>query len=187
MTLPIAISVPHAGVLVPREATPYCRLTREQIIKDGDEFAAEIYDLRHEVAEFITTDVARAIVALNRAPDDRRADGVVKSHTIYNEPIYGEPLPESTISLLLDKYYHPYHTRLSNLAARDVLFAIDCHTMVAEAPPIGPNPGTRRPEICLGNLDGHSLPEAWTTILHRTFQDVFPEVEVTVNEPFAGS
>jgi formiminoglutamase len=186
MTLPIAISVPHAGVLVPREAAPYCQLTRQQIIKDGDEFASEIYDLRNEVAEFITTDVARAIIDLNRAPDDRGADGVVKRHTIYNEAIYREPLPESAINTLLDNYYYPYHARLSDLSTGDLLFAIDCHTMAAVAPPIGPHFGTKRPEICLGNLHGRSFPEAWTTILLRTFRDVFPDVDVAVNEPFAG-
>lgn len=186
MTLPIAISVPHAGLLIPEEAAPYCQLTREQIIKDGDEFAAEIYDLRDEVAEFVTTDIARAIIDLNRALDDRSLDGVVKTHTIYNEPIYREPLPESVIQSLLDKYYYPYHARLSELANRDLLFGIDCHTMAAEAPPISPDAGTTRPEICLGNLHGRSFPETWTTILLQSFQDVFPSLEVTLNEPFAG-
>ena len=81
MTLPIAISLPHAGLHVPAEAAPYCQLTREQLSKDGDEGASEIYALQDEVAEFITTDVARAIVDLNRSPDDRRSDGVRPDHS----------------------------------------------------------------------------------------------------------
>lgn len=186
MKLPIAISVPHAGLLVPGEAAPYCQLTRQQIIKDGDEGAAEIYDLRDEVAEYITTDVARAVVDLNRAVDDRRADGVVKTHTIWNEPIYREPLPEDVVTELLDRYYHPYHARLSELSNHGFLFAVDCHTMAAEAPPIGPNPGSKRPEVCLGDVRGQSFPESWTTIIQQCFQDAFAGFQVTLNEPFSG-
>ena len=186
MTLPIAISVPHAGLRIPEEAAPHCQLTPEQILTDGDEFAAEIYDLKDEVTEFITTDIARAIIDLNRAPDDRSPDGVIKTHTIYNEPIYHKPLPESVIGTLLDKYYHPYHACLSELTNRNLLFAIDCHTMAAIAPPIGPDPGTKRPEICIGNLNGRCFPEAWTTILHRSLQHAFPGSAVTLNQPFAG-
>jgi len=186
MKLPIAISVPHAGLLVPDEAAPYCQLTRQQIIKDGDEGAAEIYDLRDEVAEYITTDVARAIVDLNRAVDDRRADGVVKTHTIWNEPIYREPLPEDVVTELLDRYYHPYHARLSEFSGQDLLFAADCHTMAAEAPPIQSNSGSKRPEVCLGNVLGQSFPESWTIILQQCFEDAFAGYNVTLNDPFSG-
>ena len=140
MKLPIAISVPHAGLRVPDEAAPYCQLTHEQIIKDSDEGAAEVYDLRDVVTEFISTDVARAIVDLNRSADDRQLDGVVKTHTIWREEIYREPLREEVIKTLLDKYYFPYHARLRELAIRDLLFAVDCHTMAGEGPPIGPQP-----------------------------------------------
>lgn len=186
MTLPIAVSLPHAGLLVPDEAAEYCQLTLEQIIDDGDEGAAEIYDLKDEVADFVTTEVARAIVDLNRTPDDRRADGVVKTHTIWNVPIYREPLAEGVVQQLLDRYYHPYHARLSELAGRRLLFAADCHTMAAEAPPIGPDPGSKRPEVCLGNANGRSFPETWTTALFECFEDAFAGFEVTLNQPFAG-
>jgi N-formylglutamate deformylase len=186
MTLPIAISVPHAGLQIPDEAARYCQLTSAQITKDGDEFAAEIFDFRPEVSEYITTEVARAIVDLNRAPNDRRPDGVVKTHTIWNEPIYSEPIPDEIIDQLLANHYHPYHRRLSKFSKCDLMFAVDCHTMAAEAPPIGPAPGTKRPEICIGNVQGQSFPASWTTLLHDSFQQAFAPFSVTLNEPFAG-
>ena len=186
MTLPIAISVPHAGVRIPQEAATYCQLTREQIIKDGDEGAAEIYDLQDEVAEFITTDIARAVVDLNRSVEDRGPDGVVKTHTIWKEPVYREPLSRDIIDLLLGRYYRPYHVRLSEVSGCGLRFAVDCHTMAAEAPPIGPDPGAKRPEVCIGNVHGRSFPEAWTTIFHQAFQDAFAGFHVILNQPFAG-
>ena len=186
MTLPIAISVPHAGLLVPEEAVPYCQLTREQIIKDSDEGAAEIYDLKDEVEEFITTHIARAIVDLNRPVDDRRSDGVVKTHTIWNEPIYHKPMPDEVISALIAKYYTPYHLHLSEFPNRPVHFAVDCHTMAAEAPLLSPKPGTARPEACLGNVNGQSFPPAWTKTIYDALLKSFSGFRVTMNRPFSG-
>lgn len=186
MTLPIAISVPHAGIQVPEEIVPYCLLSREQIIKDGDEGAADIYNLQREVAEFISTDIARAIVDVNRSADDRRPDGVVKTHTIWEERIYRKPLPEGIVNTLLDKHYHPYHHRLNGLANRGLLFAVDCHTMAANAPPIGPDSGSERPEVCIGNVNGQSFPQAWTNVLQQCLREAFSGFRVTLNAPFSG-
>ena len=48
--LPILASVPHAGLRVPAEVAPRCRLTPQQIARDGDEHAAAIYDIAAEVS-----------------------------------------------------------------------------------------------------------------------------------------
>ena len=110
MSLPILISLPHAGLKVPKALQDNCLLTTDQIIKDGDEFAQEIYSpLRREVAAFVTTDIARAVLDMNRAEDDIRKDGVVKTHTCWDEPIWRNPLNETTIQWLLDNHHRPYH------------------------------------------------------------------------------
>ena len=153
MNLPLLLSVPHAGLDIPPDVQKYCTLTPEHILQDSDEGAGDIYELRSEVDGFVTTPIARAIVDVNRAEDDRRPDGVVKTHTCWNIPVYRVPLPESIIQSLLSNYYLPYHRQLSQ-AARNVLFGIDCHTMAAVAPPISPDIGQKRPCICLSNADG---------------------------------
>jgi formiminoglutamase len=81
MKLPLIVSVPHAGLTVPEEVRSYCVLTPKQILADCDEGAAEIYNLKSEAAAYITTSVARAIVDMNRAENDRGRDGIVKTHT----------------------------------------------------------------------------------------------------------
>lgn len=43
--LPILVSVPHAGLRVPAGVAPRCRLTPEQIVEDGDDHVAKIYDI----------------------------------------------------------------------------------------------------------------------------------------------
>ena len=185
MTLPLALSVPHAGLTVPAEAAPWCMLTPREIAEDGDAGSGEIYDLRSEVAAFETTRIARAVVDLNRAEDDRSGDGVVKTHTCWSAPVYREPLPESVVQQILAAHYRPYHRRLSSFASPGgVRLAIDCHTMAATGPPAGPDPGVARPWICLSNREG-TCPEAWIRTLGELFETLLGG-PVTLNDPFRG-
>ena len=154
MRLPILVSLPHAGTQIPEEVKKICRLTRRQILEDGDEGAAQIYSpLQDHVKLFETTHIARAIVDLNRAEDDFRKDGVIKTHTCWDIPVYTRPLTTPEIRNLISRYYHPYHRRLSE-AAGNVRLGLDCHTMAAFGPPVGSDPGAERPPMCLSNADG---------------------------------
>ena len=153
MSLPLLLSVPHAGLTVPPEAEPYCVLTEREIAEDGDEGAAAIYDLELAVVAFQTTDIARAIVDLNRAEERsaprRRGED---APPCWNLPVYRAPLPDDTIEWLLDRYHRPYHQRLTELAnERCARLAIDCHTMAAKGPPVGPDSG-QEPTLDLPGL-----------------------------------
>lgn len=184
MTLPLLLSVPHAGLLVPREVEERVILTKQEIIEDGDEGAAEIYwPLEKEVAAFVTTQVARAIVDLNRAEDDRRQDGIIKTHTCWDVPVYRDFPSEDLIRILLEKYYHPYHEKLSHFP-EGIKLGVDCHTMAAQGPPVGPDPGAIRPSVCLSNADG-TCPQEWLESLAECFSKAF-EAEVALNHPFKG-
>lgn len=184
MKLPLLLSVPHAGTRVPPEAASWCILTAEQIAADGDVGAAAIYDLEEEVEARVGTDVARAIVDCNRAADDRRPDGVVKTHTCWDEPVYSRPLPAAVVDRLLARYYHPYHARLRELSSSPIVAGIDCHTMAAEGPPVGPDPGRTRPAFCLSNADGTCSPERIETL--AAILRAESGLEVSINRPFRG-
>lgn len=183
--LPLLASVPHGGVRVPPEAAPYCRLTEDDVRRDGDECASEIYAISTEVEAFVSTEIARAIVDLNRAVDDRRPDGVVKTHTCLDVPVYEPFPPDHVIDGLLESYYHPYHRRLTELAGSGVRLGVDCHTMLAVGPPMGPMAGEERPRICLGDVDGSSCPPEISDALAGALAGAFG-VEVIRNAPFKG-
>jgi len=185
VTLPLLLSVPHAGLRVPPEAEDYCILTAEDVARDGDEGAAEIYrPLRSQVDAFADTEIARAIIDLNRAEDDRRKDGIVKTHTCWDVPVY-EPLPPpAVVEALIRTYYRPYHRNLTRLAGDHLLLAVDCHTMAAKGPPVGPDPGVERPWVCLSNGDG-TCPMEWLEGLKVCFEKEFGP-NVSLNEPFKG-
>ncbi len=187
MKLPFLVSVPHSGLSVPREVQDICILTPEQIYDDSDGGAAEIYyDLENSVEAFLSSDVARAIVDLNRAADDFRKDGVIKTHTCYDIPVYNEFPSQELINQLLADYYHPYHQQLEVLSENSkVKVGIDCHTMAAVGPPIGPDSGKERPLVCISNADG-TCPDERLVELAKCFQKVFPNEKVNINNPFKG-
>jgi formiminoglutamase len=182
--LPFLISVPHGGLRVPDEVADLCILTPEQIAKDGDLGASEIYAVSEKVEAFVAADIARAFVDVNRAEDDRRADGVVKTHTCWNEPVYSEPLREDVVRQLLSQYHRPYHARLTALARSPTRLGIDCHTMAAQGPPVGPDPGRERPWVCLSSADG-TCPPDWMRSLAQSFGEALGR-EPSINRPFKG-
>ena len=185
MTLPLVVSVPHAGLRVPTEVAPVCALTPEEVAADGDGGAAEIYSISAEVGAFVTTDVARAIVDMNRARDDRRADGVVKTHTCWNAGVWRRPLSHAEVAGLLDAYHAPYHEHLSELGlSGEWVLGVDCHTMAATGPPLGPDTGRERPWVCLSTGDG-TCPQEWIDALQDSFRQQL-DGPVKVNDPFRG-
>ncbi len=186
MKLPLLISVPHAGLAVPPEAEPYNALPLDAIRADGDVGASAIYAIDGEVDAFVSTDVARAFVDLNRARDDRHKDGVVKTHTCWDVPVYHTPLPEPVVEHLLDRHWRPFHDRLTDAASPSLVLAIDCHTMAANGPPVGPDPGQRRPELCLSDVNGRSCPAPLFARLRDALAEAFAPFRVAVNEPFRG-
>jgi formiminoglutamase len=179
------VSVPHAGLRVPAEVESVCALSRAEIEADSDGGAGDIYAIGAEVGAFVTTDIARAVLDVNRARDDRRLDGVVKTHTSYKVGVWRRPLSEAEIEGLLDAYYAPYHGQLTGLSLGGRWpLGVDCHTMAAVGPPVGPDPGCERPWVCVSNADG-TCPEEWIETLREGFQQQL-DGPVRVNDPFRG-
>lgn len=194
MTLPILLSIPHGGDRVPPEAADLCAAGPADIWSDGDACTRSIYDLGDAVAAVCSTDIARAIVDLNRARSDRppaNPDGVVKSLTADRVPVWtggGEPSDELARKLI-DRYWQPYHDRLVALAARpDVRIAFDCHSMAEFAPAISPEPGAARPLFCLSNGDGATAPDELLVELADALAGSFecPRSSIGLNDPFSG-
>jgi N-formylglutamate amidohydrolase len=182
--LPLIISVPHAGLRVPPEVADICFLAPQDIMADSDEGAAEIYAIDESVAAFVSTDIARAIVDMNRPPDDFTADGVIKSHTCWDVPVYRTSPSPAFCGELLSKYYHPYHNRLTEAALSGVVLGLDCHTMAEFGPPHGPDQGCKRPRLCLSNAE-ITCSETWLHGMAACLEECF-DSPVSLNHPFRG-
>ena len=192
--LPVLLSIPHGGTRIPEELRDRVCITPRDQFDDSDACTVDIYDLGEDVARVVTSDIARAFVDLNRAPDDRpprNPDGVVKTATCFNRTIYrpGREPDDAVTQRLLDRYHTPYHAELAAaVATRDIALALDCHSMLASAPPISSHPGRPRPLFCLSNRDGATAPrtmvEALASAIGRAFE--IPPAEIGVNHPFKG-
>ena len=192
MKFPVLISIPHCGQSVPEELKDHNTLNPIDILADSDAFTDAIYDIGKEGFPVIKTAIARAFVDLNRAPDDLppdNPDGVVKSHTCYNVPVYSEDfIPKGDLlKNVLSKYYQPYHNKIKEICKLgDILLALDCHSMASISPPVAPDSNKKRPLICLGNIQGQSCNEEVTKKLAESLSFGFsvPVADITVNEPF---
>ncbi|MGP8320398.1 MAG: N-formylglutamate amidohydrolase [Methanosarcinaceae archaeon] len=201
---PLLISIPHGGDTIPPEVADIVSITGRDIFYDGDALTREIYDFGTRVDAVIETPIARAIVDVNRAFDDRppeNPDGVVKTVTTDGTPVYTEGMfpDDALVDELLQRYYFPYHERLGNLLTnRNIKLALDCHSMLERSPPISDKPDLPRPLICLSNRGGRggmpvrgrgpvTCPPEWIRALAESLRQAFAGVgRVAMNDPFAG-
>ncbi|RZN41086.1 MAG: N-formylglutamate amidohydrolase [Methanosarcinales archaeon] len=201
---PLLISTPHGGGTIPPEVAGAVSITERDIFYDGDALTREIYDFGKRVDAFIKMPIARAIMDVNRASDDRapaNPDGVVKTVTTCGTQIYREGMfpDEALVEDLLQKYYFPYHKQLGDLLdGSDIRLALDCHSMLERSPAASDKPDMPRPLICLSNRgDSEGLPvrgrgpvtcpPEWIRALAESLGQTFSGGgRVAINDPFAG-
>ncbi|KPK72642.1 hypothetical protein AMJ87_04225 [candidate division WOR_3 bacterium SM23_60] len=201
---PFLISIPHGGDGIPPEVADNVNITQEDVFYDGDTLAQDLYDFKDRVAALVAMPIARAILDVNRAPDDQppdNPDGVIKTVTLQGKPVYKEGFfpGNDVVHTLLKNYYFPYHEKITALLkSSQIRLAFDCHAMLECAPSIDTNPGQARPLVCLSNGgDERGAPakkkssitchREWIQALAESFKHVFTtKGNVTVNNPFTG-
>lgn len=192
--LPFLVSIPHGGTSVPWEIENDVCITPRDLFDDSDSFTNLIYNASDMVEEQVSSEIARAFVDNSRSKDQlppEYPDGLIKSATCYNRPIYKEGKQPDNIktNLLIDRYYEDYHLKLKEaLLNPKVIIALDCHSMAEIAPEVAPDRGNERPLINLGDAEGSACDPSITASLRQSFIDVFGfrEEEVSINSPFKG-
>lgn len=192
--LPFLLSIPHGGTKTPHELNEITCITKQDLFDDSDPFVIELYDLGDKVSRVVKTDIARAFVDLNRAPDDfapQNPDGLIKSVTCYQKPIYnkGQEPDQSLRNSLIEKYYTPYHDAIQkSMKELDLQFCFDCHSMASMPPNIAPDSNKKRPVFCLSNRDGSSAPDELVEHLADCISDCYSvkRSDISINDPFHG-
>jgi len=194
--LPIVISIPHGGHLIPESMKKNVMLSSLDLLDDSDAFTQDIYDIGNYAEHVFKTDIARAVIDLNRSLGQlppKYPDGVIKSHTCYGKQIYkkGMEPDKNLINQLIQSYYLPYHVKIKNTLMNkknNIALALDCHSMAAFGPEISKDKGKKRPLMCLGNAWGKTCSEQLITKLSDCFCHSFgfKSNDIKINKPFAG-
>jgi len=166
-SLPVLISVPHSGTLLPDSLRD--RFTAAgRAVPDTDWFVPELYQRclnQLHVSTLIATH-SRYVVDLNRPADGsalypgRIESAVCPTETFEGEAIYtaGRELSNGEIPGRIDRYWRPYHRALA--AERDRILAAhgrcliwDAHSIRSHSPRLFEG---ELPELNLGTYSGHS-------------------------------
>ena len=167
-TAPLVVSMPHIGSFLAPELIGRLSATG-RMVPDTDWDLDRLYDFLTELGTtVIRANYSRYVIDLNRDPDNRplypgmnmNHPGLVPTHSFDDVPLYrpGEEPDAAETALRRDRYWRPYHDRLSaildDLVARHgqaVLF--DCHSIRSLVPRYQ---AERIPDLNLGTADGTS-------------------------------
>src|SRR5688572_7282657 len=146
-SLPLLISIPHAGTYVPEEIG--ARFTAAaRPLPDTDWCVRELYGFTRDLgASIIAANYSRYVVDLNRSPEatalyvSHRTTPVCPVETFAGDGVYmsGTEPDEVEIAGRIGKFWRPYHAQLAEELERIYAehgFALlwDAHSIVSEIP-----------------------------------------------------
>jgi N-formylglutamate deformylase len=169
-SLPLLISIPHAGTFVPEDIARRFSLAGSHLA-DTDWHVDKLYDFARELgASILTANYSRYVVDLNRAPDSSSlyesspTSPVCPTQTFAGESIYtaGTEPKETEIASRVAQYWQPYHQQLAAELARmreqhSYALLWDAHSIASEVPSLFAGV---LPEFNFGTRDDASCPRA---------------------------
>jgi N-formylglutamate deformylase len=165
-TLPLLVSIPHAGTHIPSELAQ--RMTPQALQRaDVDWHLPQLYGFAAEIgASVLAATHARHVIDLNRPPEDESlypgqdVTGLLPVDTFRKEPLYrpGEEPDAAETARRRERYWRPYHAalqaELERLLGRHGRVALwDAHSICSVLPRFFEG---RLPDLNLGTADGRA-------------------------------
>jgi N-formylglutamate amidohydrolase len=205
----VVFGSPHSGRVYPADLMARAQVDPLVLRSSEDAFVDLLLSNAPAVgAPLITSDVPRAYVDFNRAPDEMDPAliegaprvslnprvgsglGVIARVVAGNRAIYRGKIPMAEAQGRIDRYWHPYHRALGGLLERQrrrfgQVFLCDVHSMPHEA--LGGHALRlgRRPQIVLGDRFGASCDPRLVDAVEGVFRRA--GLVVSRNTPFAGA
>lgn len=169
-SLPLLISIPHAGTFVPESIARRFSLAGSHLA-DTDWHVDKLYDFARELgASILKANYSRYVVDLNRAPDSSSlyaanpTSPVCPTLTFDGGSIYVAAVEPSAaeLSARVEQYWRPYHQRLAaelnEMRERNGYALLwDAHSIASEVPSLFAGV---LPEFNFGTRDDASCPRA---------------------------
>ena len=207
--LPIIFDSPHSGRFYPddwRVKPPLAVLRRGE-----DAYVDElISDAPRAGVTVLLANYPRCYVDANREPDDldcellaepwpgplrptgktRKGLGLIRRYVTPGVEVHRDKLSVAEVRDRLDRVYWPYHRALGAGIARlraafGFAWHIDWHSMRAVGNGMTPDPGRRRADFVVGDLDGASAERALVSLIADTLRQL--GYRVAVNDPYKGA
>ncbi len=184
---PLIVSIPHSSVRIPQELNGNVVLSANDLLGYSDLATDRIFAIPNTYV--VKYDSSRIFVDVNRAPDDisreyeRQEEGVLVHTTWDGKPIYKEEPSEEQVAELIQKYHDPFHEEIDSYMAK-AKFLIDCHSYLPVGPPLKPDAGKLRPDVCLGNMNYSTCTREHTIFFREFFER--HGYSVSINFPYQG-
>ena len=202
---PLIISIPHAGNFYPKEFLKYKSIDIKKLkIMEDYKTNTFINNIDLNLADIFIANCSRAVVDLNRSRKSldnsmfntkieiipnkemlliKSGLGVLPSKC-YSEKIFKSKLPNFYISKMLERYYDPFHKKLSEriyyLRSKfGIVYLIDIHST-----PTLSNNGKSFPDIIIGDNFGKSSAEHFKNYLISHINNL--NLKYSINSPYSG-
>ena len=201
------LTIPHSGRQIPPEAVWLKSLPNSVLFCDVDAFVDELYEpaVKQHGLTAVIFPWHRYAVDANRLPEDqtnRTVEGAsphlshgVSSEIHWHQTTKGDlliknPLSQRLHQQLMDKYYHPFHRRIQKEfqkrkeKGRGGVYHLDLHSMPSLGREFHRDPGQKRPQIVIGNREGHSADNKFSELILSSYKEA--GFEVALNWPYRG-
>ncbi len=206
-TGPIIAASPHSGQAFPSSLQPLLAVSESDIRQQMEDiYVDQLFESMQDLEiPFITSNITRAYVDLNRASDEldpeiitgelpsntntqstrvQAGHGVIPRRLNNGKNIYKNQLPVEAVIQRIENCHRPYHAAVTELIHRTQkrfgkCILIDCHSMASCYSDVEISA-----DIVLGDNFGTSCDLATIQTLFQLFEEA--GFKVARNEPFAG-
>jgi len=209
LSSPLVFDSPHSGYIIPNDFKPAC--PEDYLHRTRDCFVDQLFSfVPQQGSPLLFAEFFRSYIDLNRQHTDidpqllstewpeykktsaksRMGIGLIHRVCMNHKPIalYNRKLTVSEIKQRINKYYHPYYQELENLLQQayktyGFFWHINCHSMMSS--PVFTRENSKRPDFCLGDLDGNSCDPDMTHFVSEALEDL--GYKVSINKPYKGA
>jgi N-formylglutamate amidohydrolase len=191
--LPVLVSIPHTGVLLPPEVSRDLASDQMRAGAMTDWHLDALYAFLPEFGiDVIHAVYHRFVIDLNRAPEaqplypGRFETTLVPLETFQGEPVYARPPATDEVKRRIALFHAPYHAALERRLAEKTekfghCYLIDAHSVESRASRLH---GALVEDVFLGDRDGTTCDPGFTSLLDGAFGK--RGLKVSRNAPYKG-